>query len=76
MFHNNPDLTQFKKDSIILTISSLLTLMQDQVKLLTDYGLKVVYIGGEQSGDTLQAIENGLFMHVFLSSESALGNES
>ena len=49
--------------------------MQDQVKLLTDCGLKAVYIGGEQSEETFQAIENGLFTYVFLSPESALSNE-
>lgn len=75
MFHNNSNSTQFKKDSIILIICPLLTLMQDQVKLLTDYGLKAVYIDGEQSEDTFQYIENGLFTYVFLSPESALSNE-
>ena len=74
MFHNqNP--TQFKGDSIIPIICPLLTLMQDQVKFLTDYGLKAAYVGREQSDDTLQAIENGLFTYVFLSPESALANE-
>ena len=34
MFHNSNS-TQFKEDSIILIICPLLTLMQDQVKLLT-----------------------------------------
>ena len=74
MFHNSNS-TQFKEDSIILIICPLLTLMQDQVKLLTDCGLKAVYIGGEQSEETFQAIENGLFTYVFLSPESALSNE-
>ena len=64
MFHNSNS-TQFKEDSIILIICPLLTLMQDQVKLLTYCGLKVVYIGGEQSKETFQAIENGLYLHTF-----------
>ena len=49
--------------------------MQDQVNILTDCGLKALYIGGDQSEETLKAIENGLFMYVFLSPESALSNE-
>ena len=74
MFHNSNS-TQFKEDSIILIICPLLILMQDQVKLLTDCELKAVYIGREQSEETFQAIENGLFTYVFLSPESALSNE-
>ena len=75
MFHNNPNSTRFKKDAVIVIICPLLTLMQDQVNILTDCGLKAVYIGGDQSEETLKAIENGLFMYVFLSPESALSNE-
>ena len=39
--------------------------MQDQVNILTDCGLKAVYIGGDQSEETLKAIENGLFTYFF-----------
>ena len=73
MFHNSNSM-QFKEDSIILIICPLLSLMQDQVKF-SDCGLKAVYIGGEQSEETFQPIENGLFTYVFISPESALSNE-
>jgi ATP-dependent DNA helicase RecQ len=49
--------------------------MQDQVKILTSYGLKASYIGVDQNVETLKEIEQGLYTYIFLSPESALSNE-
>ena len=57
----------WKKDPIILIVSPLLALMQDQVKKLTSLGLKAAYVGAEQEPAVLQDVEEGKFMFVFVS---------
>ncbi|CAB3998626.1 mediator of RNA polymerase II transcription subunit 34-like [Paramuricea clavata] len=76
MFEQNRGISKrFKQDAIIVIICPLLALMQDQVKILTNCGLKAAYIGGDQSESTLKDIELGLYTYIFLSPESALSNE-
>ena len=65
----------WKKDPIILIVSPLLALMQDQVKKLTSLGLKAAYVGAEQEPAVLQDVEKGKFMFVFVSPESTLATE-
>ena len=65
----------WKKDAIILIVSPLLALMQDQVKKLTSLGLKAAYVGAEQQPEVLQDVEEGKFMFVFVSPESTLATE-
>ena len=65
----------WKKDPIILIVCPLLALMQDQVKKLTSLGLKAAYVGAEQEPAVLQDVEEGKFMFVFVSPESALATE-
>ena len=48
LFGHSQDTNLWKKDGIILVISPSLTLMQDQVKMLTDCGLRAAYVGGEK----------------------------
>ena len=65
----------WKKDLIILIVSLLLALRQDQVKKLTSLGLKAAYGGAEQEPEVLQDIKEGKYMFVFVSPESMLATE-
>ena len=67
--------TCWKKDPIIVIISPLLALMQDQVKKLTSLNLRAAFVGAEQEPAVLQGIEEGKFTFVFISPESTLASE-
>ena len=61
------------KEPILLVISPLLALMQDQVK--TSVGLKAAYVGAEQEPETLRDIEEGKYSFLLISPESTLSTE-
>jgi len=67
--------TCWKKDPIILVISPLLALMQDQVRKLTSLNFKAAFVGAEQEPAVLRGIEEGEFTFVFISPESTLASE-
>ena len=67
--------TCWKKDPIILIISPLLELMQDQVRKLTSLNFKAAFVGAEQEPAVLRGIEEGEFTFVFISPESTLASE-
>ena len=67
--------TCWKKDPIILIISPVLALMQDQVRKLTSLNFKAAFVGAEQEPAVLRGIEEGEFTFVFISPESTLASE-
>ena len=73
--HEHVSAIHWKKDPVIIIISPLLALMQDQVKKLSSLGLKAAFVGPEQDPTILQDIEQGKFTYVYLSPESALTTE-
>lgn len=73
--HQNVSPDLWAKEPILLVISPLLALMQDQVKKLTSVGLKAAYVGAEQEPGTLRDIEEGKYSFVFISPESTLSTE-
>ena len=73
--HQNVSPDLWAKEPILLVISPLLALMQDQVKKLTSVGLKEAYVGAEQEPETLRDIEEGKYSFVFISPESTLSTE-
>ena len=54
------------KEAILLVISPLLALMQDQVKKLRSVGLKAANVGAEQEPETLRDIEGKFLSYLFL----------
>ena len=70
--HKNVSRTRWKKYPILLIISPLTTLMQDQVNMLSSLGLKAAFISCDQQPEITQEIEAGKFMFVFVSPESTL----
>ena len=73
--HQNVSPDLWAKEPILLVISPLLALMQDQVKKLKSVGLKAAYVGAEQEPGTLRDIEEGKYSFVFISPESTLSTE-
>ena len=73
--HENISAIHWKKDPVIIIISPLLALMQDQVKKLSSLGFKAVFVGPEQDPNILQDIEGRNFTFLYLSAESALTTE-
>ena len=73
--HENVSAIHWKKNPVIIIISPLLALMQDQVKKLSSLGFKAAFVGPEQDPKILQDIERGTFTFVYLSPESALTTE-
>ena len=73
--HDNVTICSWKKEPIILIVSPLLALMQDQVRKLTSLGLKAAFVGAEQEPAVLQDVAEGKFMFVFISPESTLASE-
>ena len=67
--------TCWKKYLIIVIISPLLALMQDQVKKLTTLNLRAAFVGAEQEPAVLQDIEEGKFTFVFISPKSTLASQ-
>ena len=62
------------RSSCALVMSSLNSLMQDQVRFLTSIGVKAADIGDEQNDECVKkGVEAGLYQVVFGSPESFLG---
>ena len=60
--HENVRIGSWKKEPIILIISLLLALMQDQVRKLTSLGLKAAFVGAVQEPAVLQDVAEGKFV--------------
>ena len=73
--HENVSAIHWKKNPVIIIISPLLALMQDQAKKLSSLGFKAAFVGPEQDPKILEDIERGNFTFVYLSPESALTTE-
>ena len=73
--HENVSAIHWKKNPVIIIISPLLALMQDQVKKLSSLGFKAAFVCPEQDPKILQDIKQGTFTFVYLSPESALTTE-
>ena len=65
----------WKENPIVVIISPLLSLMQDQVKKLSSLGLNATYVGPDQDPSILQKIKQGNFTYVYISPESTLATE-
>ncbi|XP_044167085.1 ATP-dependent DNA helicase RecQ-like [Acropora millepora] len=73
--HEHVSKIHWKENPIVVIISPLLSLMQDQVKKLSSLGLKATYVGPDQDPSILQKIEQGNFTYVYISPESTLATE-
>ena len=65
-----------RSNTIVLVISPLVSLMQDQVSFLKSKGIRAAYIGEEQADERVKKdVENGKFQLVYGSPESFLQNQ-
>ena len=65
----------WKKNPVLIVISPLLALMQDQVKKLSTLGFTAAFVGPEQELLVLKDIEQRIFTFVYISPESTLSTE-
>ena len=73
--NKNVSAIHWKDDPIIIVISPLLALMQDQVKKLSSLGFKAAFVGPDQKPEVLNDIEQGKLTFVYISPESTLASE-
>ena len=68
---NNLGITDGKR-SIVIVISPLLSLMQDQVQKFCQMGLQAAYVGHDTKSETRDRIIAGFYQLVFISPEDCL----
>ena len=72
-YWNKEEVHQQASNSIVVVVSPLTALMIDQVALFEKRGLKVAFVGEEQTDETIRRqVEKGDYKLVYLSPESLL----
>ena len=65
--------TNAEPSAIVLIVSPLTALMEDQVKMFTDMGLKAAFVGEAQDDQSVeQGVKNGEYSLVYMSPESMM----
>ena len=68
--------SQTSQPSVVVVVSPLISLMEDQVSKLVAKGVKAVRISGETSRDCIADVVEGRVTHIFGSPEAFIGNKT
>ena len=74
MFDSSRAMTEEHHKSVVLVVSPLISLMEDQVASYSAEGIKAAFIDCDSDVSTKSSVDEGAFQVVFFSSEALISN--